>query len=155
MSSFRSNYSLNLSSETLNCCTQLLWYFGPIVNQRHFQRIHSCVWWATGLSFQHEPNTEVHWVEIGRWRRSQFLAPKLQEIVSAPTLGFVGGVRASTVLLKGEVLVFEVLFHITQDRGQNLIDVHLFVDFGTLFHKSQRRSQSFSHCSPNAGFWQQ
>ena len=79
---FSSNYSLNSSSETINCCTQLLLrYFGPRFNQRHFQRLHSRVWWATGISFQHGPNTEVHWVVIGRWRRPQFLAPKQQEIV--------------------------------------------------------------------------
>ena len=83
---------MNLSSEALNRCTQLLLrYFCPCFNQIHFQRFHSCVWWATDLSFQHGPNTEVHWVEIGWWRRPHFLAPKLQEIFSAPSLGFFGG----------------------------------------------------------------
>ena len=74
--------------------------------------------------------------------RPQFLAPKPREIVSAPSLGFVGGVRGSTVLLEGEIFIFEVLIHITQGRGLNVIDVHICVDFGTLFHKNQRRFQN-------------
>ena len=65
MPSFSSNYLLNSSSETVNCCTQLLRYFGLSFNQTHFQRLHSCVWWATVLSFQHEPNTEVHGLRSG------------------------------------------------------------------------------------------
>ena len=150
MPSFSSNYSLNSSSETLNCCTQLLLrYFGTHFNQRHFQRLHSCVWWATGLSFQHGPTTEVHWVEIGRRRRPQFLDKKPQEIVFAPSLAFVGSVRGSTALLEDETLVFKVLFHITHGRGQNVIEIHIFVDFGTLFHKNQRKFLNFWHCSPN------
>ena len=44
MSSFSTNYSVNSSSEILNCCTQLLLrYFGPSFNQWRFQRLHSCV----------------------------------------------------------------------------------------------------------------
>ena len=103
--------------------------------QRFNQRLHSCVWWATCFSFQHGPNTEVHWVKIGQWRRPQFLAPKPRKIVSAPILGFVEVVRRSTALLDGELFIFEVLFHITQGRGQNAIDVLICVNFGTLFHK--------------------
>ena len=133
MPSFSSNYLLNFSSETLNCCTQLLlWYFGPSFNQRDFQRLHSCVWWVTGLSSKHGPDTEVHWVEIRRWRRPQLLAPKLQEIVFASSLGFIGGVSRNTVLLESKIINFEVLFHIIQGRGQNVINIHICVDLGTL-----------------------
>ena len=87
---YSSNYSLKMSSETLNCWTQLfLRYFDPSFNLRHFQRLHSCVWWKTGLSFQHGPNTKVHWVEIWRWRRPKFLALIPQKIVFAPSFGFL------------------------------------------------------------------
>ena len=33
-----------------------------------------------------------------------------------------------------EIFIFELLFHITQSRGENIIDVDIFVDFGTLFY---------------------
>ena len=148
MPSFSTNYSLKSSSETLNCWTQLLLrYFGPSFNQMHFQRFHSCVWWETDPSFQHGLNVEAHWVEIGIWRRPQFLAPKPRIIFSTPSLGFVGGVRGITIMLESEISIFKCSF-ISRSKGKNIIDVHICVDFGTLFHKNQR-FPSFWHCSPN------
>ena len=68
---------------------------------------------------------------------------KTGEIVSAPFLGSVGGVRGSAVLLEGEFPIFEVLFHLTQNRGQNVIDVGICVHFCALFHQNQRGFPSF------------
>jgi len=149
MPSFSSNYPYNSSSETLNCCRQLpLRYFDPSFKQRHFQRLYSCVWWATGLSSKHGPNTEVYWVEIGWWSRPQFFAAKPQEIVSAPpSMGW------ENVWEGGEISIFEVLLHITLSRDQNVIDIHICIDFDTLFHKNHRRFPSFWHFSPSHDRW--
>ena len=84
-------------------------------------------------------NTEVQCVEIGRWRRPQFLDPKPQEIVSAPILGFVGRVRGSTALLEGEIFIFELLVHITQGRGQKIIDVQICTPCTNDFHFTKIR----------------
>ena len=84
------------------------------------------------------------------------LAPKPGEIVMAPFLGSVGGVRGSAVLLEGKFLIFEVLFHLMQSRGQIVIDVGICVHFGALFHKNQRGFPSFyasAQTMADAGFW--
>ena len=145
MPPFSGNYSFD--SETLNCCTQLLLqYFGPSINQRHFQILHSCVWWATGFSFQNEPNTEV---EIKLWKRPQ---PLLQTVVNFPCtkLGFCWRYESGHRPVGWWNLHFwNALSYHKQSRGQNIIDVHICVDFGTLFHKNQKRFPSFWHCNPN------
>ena len=73
------------------------------------------------------PTWTKHWSQLG-WDRAMKEATvpcsRTAENVSAPSLGFVGDVRGSTVLLEGEIFLFEVLFHITQGKGQNVIDVH-------------------------------
>ena len=93
-----------------------------------------------------------HWSPLGWdrwWKRPQFLAPKPQKIVSEPSLGFVGGVRRSIVLFDGEIFIFEVLFHITQGRGLNVIEVYICVDYGTLFYQNKRRFPGIWQCSSN------
>ena len=66
--------------------------------------------------------------------------------------------RGSTVLLEGEIVIFEVLIHITQGRDQNIIGVHIFVDYGSLFHKIRGDFQVFHTAAQpmtDAGFLRQ
>ena len=140
------NYPLNSSSKALHCGTQLLlWYFGPCFHQRWLQSINIVMRWGTGLSLQHGPHTEVHWIEIRWWGRPQFLAPKLGKIGLTPFLSLLGRVWGSAILLEGEFSIFEMFFHFTKSTH---FDVHICIHLHILFHKNQRRLPRFGHCCP-------
>ena len=87
MPSFSSNYSLNSSSETLKCCTQLLLrYFSPSFKDFNMNQTLKSI----GLRSLDEGGHNSFFIE---------------------------GMKRSTVLFEVEIFSFEVLFHITQVRG--------------------------------------
>ena len=147
MPSCSRNFSHNSSSETVNCCTQLLRYFSPIFNRRHFQRLHSCVWWATGLSFKHGPPLKSIGLRSGdEGGHTALLRWKLCLHQDWILLDMWEG-ALSCRMVKSSFLKFS--FISKQGRGQHIYDVHICFDFATLFHKNQRIFPSFWPCGPN------
>ena len=142
MTSICLNYPLNSSSEALHCGTQLLlWYFGPCFHQRWLQSINIIMRWGTGLSLQHGPHTEVHWIEIRWWGRPQFLAPKLGKIGLTPFLSLLGCVWGSAILLEGEFLIFEMFFSFHKDQESKFCQcTHLYSPSHPLSQKSEATS---------------
>ena len=82
----------------------------------------------------------------------------LQEIVFESSLGFFGGVRGSTILLKGEIFTFEVSIDITQG-GTKLSLMYKFVlTLAPCFTKIRGGFQVFdiaAQTMTDAVFWQQ
>ena len=155
MPSFSSNYSLNLSYEILNCCTQfLLRYFGPNLLTKDTFKDSTVV---CGERYTSVSNVDQKLKSIGLRSGDEGgnegatipCSKTADNYLLLPSLGFVGGIRRSTVLLEWEISIFEVLFRIMQSRCQNVIDVHICVDFGILLHKNQRIFSSFWNWSSN------
>lgn len=125
----------------------LLLYFGLSFNKTPFQ---SCLPWATGHTFQHGSNTEVHWVEIGRWRMPQFLAGNCLWV----KLGFCMSWKRENRPVGWNIHFLKVFFHIMKGRVQSFIVVNILMDFRSLFLKNQKRFLSFWHYSPCHGrYW--
>ena len=131
-------------------------YFGQSFNQAHFQRLSSCVRWATDLSFKHGPNTEVHWVEIRRWRRPQFLAPKPKDFLYTK-LGFYWRCeRYNHPVDNGEIFIFEVFFVISSKAGAKISLMCTFVLTLSLSFTKIRDLQLFDTAAQtmtDTGFW--
>ena len=98
-------------------------YFGPSFNQWHFQDYTVVV--SDSPQF---PTWTKRWSPLG-WDSAmkEFLAQKPWIIVNIPSLGFVGGLRGSTVLFVSEIFVFKVLFHITHIYISKMSSMYTFV----------------------------
>ena len=84
MASHNINNNIKSSLEFVHRGTVVfLRYFGPFSNQRPFQNLHTRVYNRTGLCLQKRPHTEVHGVQIWKWRRSH-MAPELREMTGTP-----------------------------------------------------------------------
>ena len=65
-----------------------------------------------------------------------------------PVLGFVCSVRGRTVLLECERVIFEMFLHFNMGWSQNIFNIRVCVQFGTLFNKDKSGSPILRDGSP-------
>ena len=70
------------------------------------------------------------------------------KVTLTPILGFVCSVRGHTILLECERVIFEMFLHFNMGWSQNIPNVQVCIQFGTLFNKNERGSPILRDGSP-------
>ena len=74
--------------------------------------------------------------------------PESWKVTLTPVLGFVCSVRGCTVLLEWERVIFEMFLHFNMGWSQNILNIRVCVQFGTLFNEDESGSPILRDGSP-------
>ena len=125
-------------------------YFFPTRAQFDFQSFDIWMILTASVSSQDTPYWKVHWAQIRRGRRSQFLRPKPCHILFTIFSNKIGFMRCGSTLLKS----FSIFLKCCIDQGNQFllqyIKINLLVNFYTLINEEKGCFlSSWSHPTPN------
>ena len=150
MTSFSSSYSLNSSSEILNCWLQLLLRYSSL-NERHFQRLRSLF----GEQQASVSNMYQTLKSIGLKSDDEgshnFLFENREKLSLHQAWVLLEVLEGTPYCWKVKSSFLKFSFISCKAGAKMSMIVHICFDFGTLFHKNQSKFSSFWHCSPNHG----